>query len=51
MTTVEQSDKPNKNVCSITESGKIELLKWLSSDSAVMETRLPLLMQEFFIGI
>ena len=29
MTTVEQSDKPNKNICSIKESGKVELLRWL----------------------
>lgn len=48
MTTVEQSDKPNKNICSITESGKVELLRWLCSENAGMEIRLPLLMQVFF---
>ena len=50
MTTVEQSDKPNKNICSITESGKVELLRWLCSENAGMEIRLPLLMQVFFLG-
>ena len=50
MTTVEQSDKPNKNICSITESGKVELLRWLCSESAGMEIRLPVLMQVFFLG-
>lgn len=51
MTTVEQSDKPNKNICSITESGKVELLRWLCSENAGMEIRLPLLMQVFFLEI
>lgn len=50
MTTVLQSDKPNKNICSITESGKTELMRWICSDNAVMETRLPVLMQVFFLG-
>lgn len=50
ITTVEQSEKPNKNVCSITESGRIELLSWLSSDCAAGATRVPLLMQVFFLG-
>lgn len=50
MTTVEQSDKPNKNICSITESGKTELMRWICADNAVMETRLPVLMQVFFLG-
>ena len=50
MTTVEQSDKPNKNVCSITEDGKAELLRWLSSESAAPEARVPLMMQVFFLG-
>ena len=38
ITTVEQSEKPNKNVCSITESGRTELLSWLSSDCAAGAT-------------
>ena len=33
ITTVEQSEKPNKNVCSITKDGRAELLHWLSSES------------------
>ena len=47
MTAVEQSDKPNKNICSITESGKAELMRWICADNAVMETRLLVLMQVF----
>lgn len=33
ITTVEQSEKPNKNVCSITEDGRAELLSWLSTQT------------------
>ena len=50
MTTVEQSDRPNKNVCSITEDGRKEFLRWLCSENSVMEIRLPVLMQVFFLG-
>ncbi len=50
MTTVEQSDKPNKNICAITESGKVELLRWLSTENIGMEIRQPMLMQVFFLG-
>ena len=50
MTTVEQSDRPNKNICSITESGKAELKRWVCSDNIVLENRLPVLMQVFFLG-
>ena len=50
MTTVEQSNKPNKNICAITESGRVELLKWLCSENPVIETRLPVLMHVFFLG-
>ena len=50
MTTVEQNDKPNKNICSITDDGKVELLKWLCAENSAAEIRLPLLMQVFFLG-
>jgi len=50
ITTVEQSEKPNKNVCSITKDGRAELLHWLSSESPMGDTRVPLLMQVFFLG-
>lgn len=50
ITTVEQSEKPNKNVCSITKDGRAELLHWLSSESFMRDTRVPLLMQVFFLG-
>lgn len=48
--TVEQSERPNKNVCSITENGRIELLSWLSTQNPIGDTRVPLLMQVFFLG-
>uniref|UniRef100_UPI00359C65DD PadR family transcriptional regulator n=1 Tax=Collinsella bouchesdurhonensis TaxID=1907654 RepID=UPI00359C65DD len=50
ITTVKQTEKPNKNVCSITESGRAELLSWLSTQNPVGDTRVPLLMQVFFLG-
>ena len=50
ITTVEQSEKPNKNVCSITEDGRTELLSWLSTQNPIGDTRVPLLMQVFFLG-
>ena len=48
--TVEQSERPNKNVCSITANGRIELLSWLSTQNPIGDTRVPLLMQVFFLG-
>ena len=50
ITTVEQSERPNKNVCSITEDGRTELLSWLSTQNPIGDTRVPLLMQVFFLG-
>ena len=50
ITTVEQSEKPNKNVCSITEDGRTELLSWLSTQNPIGDVRVPLLMQVFFLG-
>jgi len=46
--TVEQSGKPNKNICSITEDGRKELLRWLKDTDIYM--RFPALMKIFFMG-
>ena len=48
--TVVQAGKPDKNVFSITESGRQELNRWLISDSSELVTRNPLLMKTFFRG-
>lgn len=51
--TVIQTDKPNKNVFSLTKSGKEELLRWLAEDSMRddMPLRAPFLMKIFFSGV
>lgn len=46
---VEQSGKPNKNICSITEQGRKELLRWLSEPMG-MDIRSQTLMKTFFMG-
>lgn len=48
--TVEQSGKPNKNICSITEEGRKELLRWLSDPDINIDMRSPTLMKIFFYG-
>ena len=48
--TVAQTGKPDKNVFSITESGREELNRWLTSDSSELFTRNTLLMKTFFRG-
>lgn len=48
--TVEQDGKPNKNICSITEEGRSELLRWLSESDVAMDMRSPTLMKTFFMG-
>lgn len=48
--TVAQTGKPDKNLFSITESGRAELNRWLTSDSSELLTRNPLLMKTFFRG-
>lgn len=48
--TVEQSGKPNKNICSITEEGQKELLRWLKDPGTPAEMRSPTLMKVFFMG-
>lgn len=47
---VEQDGKPNKNICSITEEGQKELLRWLSEPVVNMDMRAPILMKTFFMG-
>lgn len=48
--TVAQTGKPDKNVFSITESGREELNRWLTSDNSELLERNPLLMKTFFRG-
>jgi DNA-binding PadR family transcriptional regulator len=48
--TVVQTGKPDKNVFSITESGRTELNRWLTADNTEFLTRFPLLMKTFFRG-
>lgn len=48
--TIEQNGKPNKNICSITEEGRKELLRWLSEPCADTDARSPILMKTFFMG-
>ena len=47
---VEQSGKPNKKICSITEEGRQELLRWLNSPDINTDMRSPTLMKVFFMG-
>ncbi len=47
--TVEQNGKPDKNICSITDPGKEELVKWLGEYSEI-NMRSQLLMKVFFLG-
>lgn len=49
-TLVPQQGRPNKNVYSITEAGKKELLRWLSDDSSGINSRTSVLMKVFFLG-
>lgn len=48
--TVEQCGKPNKNICSITEEGRKELLRWLRDPDVNIDMRSPTLMKLFFMG-
>ena len=47
---VEQVGKPNKNVFSITDAGREELLRWLRADNLPRSVRDPFLMKTFFRG-
>lgn len=49
-TLVLQKGKPDKNVYSITESGKKELLRWLSDGNLGLNSKTPILMKVFFLG-
>lgn len=48
--TVEQSNRPNKNICSITDEGRRELLRWLNDPGMNCTVRVPVLMKTFFMG-
>ncbi|MBQ3105430.1 MAG: PadR family transcriptional regulator [Lachnospiraceae bacterium] len=45
-----QKGRPDKRLCSITDTGKEELRRWLSDISTVTESNSPLLMKTFFLG-
>ena len=47
---VEQEGKPDKNICSITDKGRKELLKWLSEPYVGTDIRSQTLMKTFFMG-
>ena len=49
-THIEQKSKPDKNVFSITDDGKQELLRWLKADEVKKTVRSPMLMHTFFRG-
>lgn len=49
-TFVPQQGKPDKNIYSITEEGRYELLRWLSDDDLGITHRVPILMKVFFMG-
>ena len=48
--TVRQSGKPDKNICSITDEGRQELLRWLAAPEIDENTRSATLMKTFFMG-
>lgn len=47
---IEQSDRPDKKVFSITDSGREELMRWLHEENVDLGLRSPLLMKTFFRG-
>lgn len=49
-TIIPQSGKPDKNVYSITEAGRMELLRWLADDDLGLRIKTPILMKIFFLG-
>ena len=49
-THVEQESRPDKNVLSITETGREELLRWLRDDKVKKTVKSPVLMHTFFRG-
>ena len=49
-TRVEQRGRTDKNVFSITEAGRAELVRWLREDNLPETDRSPLLLKTFFLG-
>lgn len=49
-TVVPQQGKPDKNIYSITEEGRCELLRWLSDGDLGIDSRTAILMKVFFMG-
>lgn len=49
-THIPQAGKPDKKLFSITDSGKLELHRWLLEEATQFESKSPLLMQTFFRG-
>lgn len=49
-TTVPQQSKPDKNIYSITDTGRQELLDWLADGNLGLSPRTPILMKVFFMG-
>ena len=49
-THIEQEGKPDKNILSITDEGRKELLHWLREDTVNNLIRSPMLMKTFFRG-
>ncbi len=49
-TCVPQRSRPDKNIYTITDRGRHELLLWLSDGDLCFEQRMPLLMKVFFMG-
>ncbi len=47
---VSQTGKPDKNVFSITQAGREELLRWLRDGDTPSIVRIPFLMKTFFLG-
>lgn len=49
-TVVRQSAKPDKNIYSLTDAGRAELLNWLCNGDFGLAANTPLLMKVFFLG-
>lgn len=47
---IPQEGRPDKKIVSITDSGRLELLRWLSEEDTGFDTKSPLLMKTFFRG-
>ena len=48
---VPQQGRPDKNVYSVTEEGREELLRWLSEEGPDIAPRVPVLMKVFFMFV